>query len=180
MNPKDHQHTDVLYNKYLQPQNTPISGGSLPISIVPWQFSVNQGIQAKKVRASTGQFKNISGTLGTANIMGGTVNQSLVENGSVANNIVTGATISASSFTGGTLLNNTVNTGTINTSLLSGGTGNNLVLGTPNITGGTSNAGTYQTGGTGGVTGSIIYVKTVSGPTFGTLSFTNGLITSFN
>lgn len=52
------------------------------------------------------------------------------------------------------------------------------------MVGGIANPSSYQVGGTPGVTGNIVYVKSVnfSGSTlsFGTLSFTGGLVTSFS
>lgn len=87
----------------------------------------------------------------------------------------------------GSLVANQVNTGTYTSITLAGqnnvlGTMQNGVYGTAQYTGGTANLAAYQTGGTAGISGSIVYVKTInfagSTTTLGTLSYTNGLITN--
>lgn len=145
---------------------------------VPWKFGVKQGIQLKKVKSSTAYFVKLSAQQGTISVAAGTLENYLYDSGTVTNSLFSGGTTDNTSMIGGTpsLIGGSLINTRIGTSLFFGGT-----VGTVLIQGGTSNAGTYQTGGTGGVTGSIVYIKTVSpGTTFGTLSFTNGLITSFN
>jgi hypothetical protein len=179
-------------DKYGFPANSPVSPGSLPVTQVPWQFGVRQAISTRKIRASQGQFRNISGTFGGTTVLSnGTVTNSFVENGTVANNLITGATVNTSIWQGGTingitseggtLTGGIFNSGTLGTPAITGGTVNNVVFGTPNVTGGTANFATYQVAGSAGLSGSIVYVKTVSpGTTFGTVSFIGGLITAFN
>lgn len=89
----------------------------------------------------------------------------------------------------GSLVSNVVNSGTYQNIVISG---NNQVNGTfvagnyeiPQITGGTVNPLVYQAGGTPGVSGSVVYVKSVnfagSVVSLGTLVFSGGLITSFS
>lgn len=101
---------------------------------------------------------------------------------------INGAVVVSASLNLGTI-NNTKIGGTsqiigtlTNNSLLTGGTYSNAFLGTPQLTGGTVNPSSYQTNGTAGISGSVVYVKTTdyasSVSTFGTLSFRNGLITA--
>lgn len=93
--------------------------------------------------------------------------------------IVTAGTISSIAFASGTL-----STGTITTSLFNLGTINTSVIGTPNLTGGTLNPTAFQGGGTVGVSGTAVYVKTVnfggSSTTLGTIVSQNGIITTIN
>lgn len=210
----------IQLDKNLFPVDSPITQGVLPPKVVAWRDGANQQIQTRKIRASSGQFERISGTIsGNQLIDSGTISASLVKNGTAANNIISGGTINTSIWQGGTINGNisdggtwtggthnngifgtpSVTGGTINSPLISGGTANNQTLGTPSITGGTNinqtinnatigtptitggtcNAGTYQVGGSAGLSGSIIYIKTISpGTTFGTLSFLGGLITA--
>lgn len=92
---------------------------------------------------------------------------------------------------GKTLANMTLNSGTlispvIGTMNATGGTATNLTavtptIGTPSLTGGTLNPTAYQAGGTVGVDGTAIYVKTIVGgaaDTWGTITFTKGIATS--
>jgi len=168
------------YDKYFNPLDSPMYQGSVMPKVVPWEFGIMQGIQTKKVKASTGQFKNLTGTLTANTINTGTINTSLFQNGTIANNVISGATISQPSVTGGTFINPTINTGTFNISLMTG-TLNGALIGTPQVNHGTLNPDVYQTGGTAGATGSIIYVKTVSPETtFGTVNVTNCLILSIS
>lgn len=122
-------------NSHLQPLSAPVS--SPPVRVA-WKFGVEQSIQSKKIRSSTGVFQNLTiGTLGTANLMGGTVSQSLFENGTIANNIIQGGTlatflIETSTFAGGTLSN-----ALVGTSQIQGGTIASAIITAPAITGGT-------------------------------------------
>lgn len=176
---KNSDSNQVKQNKFLQPQNAPSDSSTLQTKYVPWEWGIRQGVQLKKIRSSTAYFKKLSaGAIGSVtSISGGSIDTSAFTRGTITNSTFQG-TISQPIESGGTFTNPTINTATINTSLF-GGTFNNGVLGSPTITGGTINSGTYQIGGTGGATGSIVYMKT-AGPTFGTLNFAGGLITSFN
>jgi hypothetical protein len=64
------------------------------------------------------------------------------------------------------------------------GTLGTMTIGTSLIQGGTSNAGTYQVGGTAGATGTAVYVKTVdfvgSTTTLGTIVVQKGIVTTIN
>lgn len=157
---------------------------------IPYVFSRKQRVNVKDVLASTIYTKNlvVSGQ-GTIPLAGGTLADYFYNMGTIANVLLEGGTINTSIWEGGTINGITSEGGTMNngvytnsslgTPAITGGTFNNGVLGTPIITGGLVNPGTYQTGGTAGASGSIIYLKTTA-PTFGTLSFSNGLITSFS
>jgi hypothetical protein len=58
-------------DKYLNPQGSPMYQGTINPKVVPWEFSAQQGIQGKKVRASTGQFNNLKAlTVGTLTLGG--------------------------------------------------------------------------------------------------------------
>lgn len=177
------------------PNNSPITGSGTERQTA-WQFGMSQDVQSNKLRSSIGIFQNLSGTITGNSLDTGTINASLFKNGTIQTSVFSG-TISQPSVTGGTFTNPLITTGTANTSAfnngtlgtpqINNGTFNNGVIGTPSLTGGTltpslENAGSYQTGGTGGISGSIVYVKTVnfagSTTTMGTLVFTNGLITA--
>lgn len=89
--------------------------------------------------------------------------------------------------TGGTATNLTLVTPTVGTPTVTGGTATNITLvtptiGTPALTGGTVNPIQFNCGGTVGVSGTAIYVKTVdfsgSAVTYGTIVFTKGIATS--
>ena len=177
-------------DKYLTPINSGMSQGSIPPHKVPWEFGVSQGIQSKKIRSSSGYFKHLSaGTIGTATYNNAIITASLFNGGSVTNASIQGGTMPNAYITGGTINNTTFGTpsmtgGTFNNNVLgtpsvNGGTYNNAVMGTPSVIGGTANFATYQVGGSAGVSGSIVYLKTTA-PTFGTLSFIGGLITAFS
>ena len=174
---------DISYGTILNQYNFPMASSQAQMGTikgtVPWKFGVKQGIQLKKIRSSTAYFTKLNASSGTIQTSMGTLTQYVVDTGTISHSSFTNGTIANSIYSGtitqaisssGTFTNPTTNTGTINTSLFQNGT----------VSGGTVNS-TYQTGGTAGVSGSIIYVKTVSpGTTFGTLSFTNGIVTSFN
>jgi hypothetical protein len=171
-------------DKYGFPVNSPISPGTIGDSEIPWRFGIRQKIQAHKIRASTGQFHNLSGTFsGTTVLTNVTVTSSVVQTGTISNNLIVGGTVTLTNFTNGTAAN----------ILSSGGTANNQTMGTPKIVGGTIDGAVFGTpsgtvnplayliNGTAGASGSVIYVKTVSpGTTFGTMNFNNGIITTFS
>lgn len=168
-------------NKYLQPLGASIDKTQNPQQkYIPYAWGIRQGVQLKKIRSSTGYFQKLSaGVIGSVtSITGGTINTSSINSSTITNSNFQG-TVSQPLSMGGTFTNPAIITGTLTTSLFNGGTMNNSVFGTPFITGGTANIDVYKTGGTSGVTGSIVYMKTVT-PTFGTLSFVNGLITAAN
>lgn len=158
----------------------PVKPGEKPplTKVVPWKFGVAQGIQLKKIRSSTAYFNKLTAQQGTVSSALGTLTNYDYNNGTINASAFVGGTTDSTSMIGGTpaLIGGSLINTQVGTSLIFGGT-----IGTSLIQGGTVNAGTYQVGGTGGVTGSIVYIKTVSpGTTFGTLSFTAGLITGFN
>lgn len=160
---------------------------------VPWKFGINQKIQAKKLIASTGSFKNLTGS----NSSGGTltnsvINTALFQQGTVANSILSSSTISQPTEAGGTFTNPVINAGTLGTPaitggsmnngafgtpLITGGTINSAVIGTPSIAGGTINPAVYQVAGSVGISTVVSYVKTVSpGTILGTLTFNSGIL----
>jgi hypothetical protein len=97
----------------------------------------------------------------------------------IANTVATG-TYSNIILAGTPALSGTLSGGVHGTSLFKGGTIANSVIGTPALSGGTLNPSVYQTSGSVGIGTTIAYVKTVnysgSVTTFGTLSFSNGLL----
>src|SRR3990167_2180558 len=110
------------------------------------------------------------------------------EGGTTTNLTLVQPTIGTMSATGGTATNLIAVTPTIGTMTATGGTATNLVLitptiGTPALTGGTLNPIAYQAGGTVGVDGTAVYVKTIvagTADTWGTITFTKGIATSVN
>lgn len=168
--------TKQRINKFGFPEGAPVTSGVPSSPVVPWQYGAKQGFLTYRVRASQGIFTKVTAkTSGTTTQ--GTYDKSLFENGTVTNSVITG----------GTETNPVINTGTVNTSAFDNGTLGTCqitggTVGTALIAGGTSNQAAYQTGGTAGVSGSIVYVKTVnfagSTTTLGTLQFLNGLIVS--
>lgn len=168
------------------PSNSRQLQNILPTKLPAWQFGHHQKIQARKIRASAGEFTNLSGNItdGTLSFTAGTITNILLNEGTVANVILTGATINTSIFEGGTVNGLTAEGGTMNNGVygspkINGGTFNNGVIGSPSLTGGTVNPSALLFQGTIGVNGSVIYMKTVA-PTYGTIVFSGGLITSFS
>ena len=115
-----------------------------------------------------------SGTLGTPAITGGTFTSG------VGNALILGSP----AVTSGTFTSSVLNSNTVGTPAITGGSMNNATFGTPEITGGTLNPTVYQIGGTVGVTGTAIYVKTVnfagSTTTLGTIIVNTGIVTTIN
>ncbi len=183
-------------NKYLMPLDSPIAAGSNFVNAIDWDIYHPRDV------VSSIHVRNIS----FSSLMGGTATLGGVTNGNgllIVNNaggtqvvrldntgiVITAGTISGVQFTGTT----TQFTGTFDTITM---TGQNILNGTLTnnklITGGTiqnllTNSGTvngtvFQANGTVGVTGAGTYVKTInfagSTSTLGTITVTNGLITS--
>ena len=170
--------TKIETNKFGNPLNAPITQGDPPNRpIVPWQYGVKQGILTYKIRASVGQFKNITFTAGS-NIMG-TFVDSAFNNGTINNPLILGGIDDNPTITTGTINTSAFRNGTLGTCLLEGGT-----YGTGIMIGGTANPSAYEINGTVGQSGSIVYVKSVnfagSTTTLGTVQFQSGLITAFS
>src|SRR3990167_7746905 len=137
-------------------------------------------------------------TIGTMSATGGTATNliavtptigTMTATGGTATNLVLiTPTIGTPAVTGGTATNLTAVTPPVGTPAITGGTATNLILvtptiGTPSLTGGTLNPIAYQAGGTVGVDGTAVYVKTIvagTADTWGTITFTKGIATSVN
>src|SRR3990167_566881 len=138
----------------------------------------------------------VTPTIGTPALTGGTLTNSILVTPTIGTPTMTGGTatnlvavtptIGTMTAIGGTATNLTAVTPTIGTMAATGGTLTNGVLitptiGTPSLTGGTLNPIAYQAGGTVGVDGTAVYVKTVdfgaSSVTYGTVVFTKGITT---
>src|ERR1035437_2577861 len=103
-------------NKYLQPVGSHVDNVTNPqVKRVPWEWGVQQGVQLKKIRSSTGYFNRLSADIlgSVTNITGGTINTSQFNNGSIVNSIFSG-TISQPVVSGGTFTNSYTATGTAN------------------------------------------------------------------
>ncbi len=125
-------------------------------------------------------------TLNSGTLVSPVIGTPAVTGGTATSLTLVTPTVGTPTVTGGTLTNSTLVTPTIGTMTATGGTATNLTLvtptiGTPSLTGGTVNPIAYQAGGTVGVDGTAIYVKTISSGTasaWGTITFTKGIATS--
>ncbi len=137
----------------------------------------------------------VTPTIGTPTLTGGTLTNSVLVTPTIGTMTATGGTatnlnlatptIGTPTLTGGTLTNSVLVTPTIGTPTVTGGTATNHILvtptiGTPSLTGGTLNPIQYNAGGTVGVDGTAVYVKTIvagTADTWGTITFTKGIAT---
>ena len=160
------------------------SGGTIIMDVDPNTGTVT--IRGGLVADQTLNLGTVNNTkfAGTPELIGTLLNSSLINNGTWNNGTFGTPAITGGTFTSGvgnalTLGSPAVTSGTFTSSVL-----NSNTIGTPVITGGTANMALFQTGGTSGVTGTSIYVKTVnfagSTTTLGTIISNNGIITSIN
>ena len=170
---------------YMQPGSAPVSQDKTYIAdmikkVNPYAppVFISKGTVETTLGGVT-TFKDINGgTLLTYDPETGTIT---IYGGLTVSNITTG-TYQSIVFAGTNVLTGSISGGNIYSTLQ--GTVNSSVIGTPNLSGGTVNAGTYQVGGTAGVTGLGTYVKTVdfagSTVTLGTIKVDRGIVTSIN
>ncbi|MHB9161545.1 MAG: hypothetical protein ACYC6W_11785 [Nitrosotalea sp.] len=64
--------TKPLQNKYLQPIGALIDRTNQQMTVIPWQFGINQGIQTKRIRSSYVYFKKMA-SLGSSGTLLGTM-----------------------------------------------------------------------------------------------------------
>ncbi len=174
-------------DEHLHPVGSGMQMGTFK-GVVPWQFAIKQKLKVNNLIASTVYAKNLSVSgAGTIPISNGTFTSSLYNMGTIANSLLTGGTVNTSIWQGGTINGITSEGGTLNNGVygspqINGGTLINGVLGTPSLTGGTVNPAVYQAGGTVGVAGTFVYIKTIDfigqTDTLGTIKILNGIVTS--
>ena len=123
---------------------------------------------------------------GADDLTGQTLSAIILTGGRMTGGTVNTSSIGTMSATGGTATNLTLVTPTVGTPTVTGGTLTNVnlvtpTIGTPSLIGGTVNPIAYQAGGTVGIDGTAIYVKTIvagTADTWGTITFTKGIATT--
>ena len=142
------------------------------------------GVTADQHHAQLHAASHTSG--GADDLAGITLANLILSGGRMTGGTINTSSIGTMSATGGTATNLTLVTPTVGTPTITGGTATSIALvtptiGTPSLTGGTVNPIAYQVGGTVGVDGTAVYVKTIvsgTADTWGTIVFTKGIATT--
>src|SRR3990167_7141376 len=193
---------DKGLNQFLQPEKAPIARESITTSY-DFDYKNERGVvtqstlQSEALGSTTladgavtegkiASFAVTSSKIGTAAVGTTALAGSAVIASKIAATAVTNAKINDFDFAKGTgvisVASGTISGILLGTSQITGGTLAAALVGTSTLTGGTVNPTVYQTCGTVGTNGTVIYIKTVdfsgSATTSGTVIFNNGIAIS--